>query len=109
MPYREIEATLWGTIVEMHSEDGLTLRKATGAFGTLYEIECWSAWRMLRLPALLELLPPEARFKCIGIPDDDDPDESGVLTLQYWEDTKHRVHASTPGNRPQVRKPTDRL
>lgn len=101
-------AELYGDHSDVRIEDDFIIRKAETTLGTLYEVECWSLWRVWRLHAALVDLPASAHWVTF-----DDYDEAeagdGVLMIHYWEDARDRV--TTAGGKPptSIRKPTNKL
>lgn len=102
---RHIEAELWGVHGDVLLTPGLEIRKAAGAYGTLYEVECGSLWKFWRLSAYLaELLPAGARYNLLDGDTEEHPD-GPVLTLHFWEDAPHSIRTGGSAAT-QVRKPT---
>lgn len=78
------EAEVWGKLVTLHCEDGLTVHAAIGAYGTLYEIEISSSWALWRMSAIVaDLLPRGLMF--VPLDDVDDEEDEG-LTIHFWDD-----------------------
>jgi uncharacterized protein YfaS (alpha-2-macroglobulin family) len=84
--WRVIEAELWGVHKDVYADDSLAITSATGAYGTLYEIELYSSWALWRasavltdhLPSGVELVPPEGEI--------DEDEEFYGLVVHFWKD-----------------------
>lgn len=106
MPHRVIDAELWGRHEDVHIEEGLRIRRLVGAYGTLYEVECMSMWRLWRLHAVMDLMQRGATYREYSGDDEEDEEDDGFV-LHYWKEHANDHHAPTGGNWPpsQIRKP----
>lgn len=106
--HRIAEAELWGIHSDLLVMPGLTVRQAVGLYGTIFEIQCTSLWRLWRLHAhLAQVLPLGAEWRVLH---NWDTDDNGVCVIHFWMEAT-RDHVTTGGHlpAPSIRQPTEYL